>query len=336
MPTARIATSSASAVGQPRYPRPEKDMGRILLQADPEGEAPRGRSGTVYVGGMLVSERIGQFFIDSDAGRDRLEYTEYGAGDAWVVLLPGELMPRRMQQPLARTLAAEGLHVVTLDLLGHGRSDRPADPHAYSVTAFAEQVVALLDHLGASQAVLGGASLGANVALEAAAVAPGRVRGLLLEAPILDNGVEAGILVFGPMLMTARFLPLAVTALRRLTRPVPRGLVPFWLGVALDTCDQRPDALAAMLHGLFFGRAAPSSRERRRLDVPALVVGHPADPLRPLADAEMLAAELPKGTLVRSRSALEWRLRPGRLDRAAVGLATGAWRTPRRRRRTGA
>ena len=38
---------------------------------------------------MLVSERIGQFFVETEAGRDRLEYTEYGAGDAWVVLLPG-------------------------------------------------------------------------------------------------------------------------------------------------------------------------------------------------------------------------------------------------------
>src|SRR3954452_20212829 len=103
---------------------------------------------------MLVSERIGQFFVESHAGRDRLEFTEYGAGDAWVVLLPGELTTRRMLQPLARTLAAAGLHVVTLDPLGHGRSDRPVDPQAYSVTAFAEQVVALLDHLGAAQAVV--------------------------------------------------------------------------------------------------------------------------------------------------------------------------------------
>ena len=102
---------------------------------------------------MLVSERIGQFFVASDAGRDRLEHTEYGSGDAWIVLLPAELAPRRMMQPLAHALAAEGLHVVTLDPLGHGRSDRPADPHAYSVTEYAEQVVALLDHLGAAQAV---------------------------------------------------------------------------------------------------------------------------------------------------------------------------------------
>jgi len=285
---------------------------------------------------MLVSERIGQFFVESEIGRDRLEYTEYGAGDAWVVLLPGELMPRRMQQPLAHALAAEGLHVVTLDPLGHGRSDRPADPHAYSVTEFAEQVVALLDHLGAAQAVVGGTSLGANTALEVAAIAPERVRGLIIDAPVLDNGVEAGILVFGPLLLAARFLPLSVTVLRRLTRPVPRGIVPFWAGVALDTCDQRADALAALLHGLFFGRAAPSSKERRRITVPALVVGHPLDPVRPIADAVTLAEELPNGTFVRAGSALEWRLAPERLDRAAVGLAVGCWKGSRRRRRTGA
>ena len=44
---------------------------------------------------MLVSERIGQFFLGSEGSRDRLEYTEYGGGDSWVVLLHGQLMPRR-------------------------------------------------------------------------------------------------------------------------------------------------------------------------------------------------------------------------------------------------
>ena len=285
---------------------------------------------------MVVSERIGQFFVESDAGRDRLEFTEYGAGDAWVVLLPAELTPRRMQQPLAHALAREGMHVVTLDPLGHGRSDRPDDPQAYSVTEHAEQVVALLDHLGAPQAVVGGTSLGANVALEVAAIAPRRVRGLIVDAPILDNGVEASVVVFGPLLMISRFFPLSVTVLRRLTRPVPRGIVPFWAGVALDTCDQRAGALAAQLHGLFFGRAAPSSKERRRIDVPALVVGHPFDPLRPLADAEALAEELPQATFLRARTPFEWRFNPERLDRAAVGLAVGSWQGPRRRRRSGA
>jgi pimeloyl-ACP methyl ester carboxylesterase len=284
---------------------------------------------------MLVSERIGQFFLEVEGSRDRLEYTEYGSGDAWVVLLHGQLMPRRMQQPLARALAAEGLHVVTLDLLGHGRSDRPADPHAYSMTSFAEQVVALLDHLGAPQAVIGGTSLGANVSLEVAVLAPERVRGLIIEMPVLNNAVEAGILAFAPLMFAARFLPFTVTAVRMITRPIPRGLVPFWVGIGLDTCDQRPESVAAVVHGMFFGRVAPSSRQRRAITAPALVVGHPADPIHPAADAAMLAGEMPHATFVRARSILEWRTRPDRLNRAAIGFALGCWKTPRRQRRTG-
>jgi pimeloyl-ACP methyl ester carboxylesterase len=278
---------------------------------------------------MLVSERIGQFFLESEAGRDRLEYTEYGAGDQWVVLIHGQLMPRRMQQPLARALAAEGLHVVAVDLLGHGRSDRPADPLVYSMTAFGEQVVALLDHLGADQAVIGGTSLGANVSLEVAVLAPERVRGLILEMPVLDNAVEAGILAFAPLMFAARFLPFTVNGVRMLTRPIPRGVVPFWAGIVLDTLDQRADSMAAVVHGLFFGRVAPSSKLRRGIAAPALVVGHPADPIHPAADAAMLAEEMPDATFVRAKSILEWRARPGRLNDEAAKFALECWRDTR-------
>jgi pimeloyl-ACP methyl ester carboxylesterase len=284
---------------------------------------------------MLVSERVGQFFFDSGSGSERLEYTEYGAGAHWVVLLHGQLMPRRMQQPLARALAAEGLHVVTLDLLGHGRSDRPADPLVYSMTAFAHQVVALLDHLGADQAVVGGTSLGANVSLEVAAEHPARVRGLIVEMPVLDNALEAGIVAFVPVMFAARFAPFTVNALRRLTRPIPRGLVPFWAGIALDTLDQRADSVAAILHGIIFGRIAPSSRQRRQITAPALIVGHPRDPIHPFADAAMLSRELANAEFVQASSLLEWRARPERLNQRAAEFALRCWQTPRRKRRTG-
>ncbi len=261
----------------------------------------------------LVSERIGQLFHDGH----RLEFTEYGGGERWVVLLHGQLMPRRMHQPLARALAAQGAHVVTLDLLGHGRSDRPEDPLLYSMTAFAEQVVALLDELGAQEAVVGGTSLGANVSLEVAVLAPERVRGLLCEMPVLDNALEAGILAFAPLLFWSRFVPVTVRTVRAVTRAVPRGVVPFWAGIALDTCDQRPAAMAAAIHGILFGRIAPSSRMRRRIEAPALVVGHPSDPIHPAADAAMLAEEMPHAEFVEARSILEWRARPERLDALA-------------------
>jgi pimeloyl-ACP methyl ester carboxylesterase len=282
---------------------------------------------------LLVSERVGQFFIDDD----RLEYTEYvgrGADSRWVVLLHGQLMPRTMHERLARELAAAGNHVVTLDLLGHGRSDRPIDIKAYSMTAFGEQVVALLDHLGADQAVIGGSSLGANVSLEVAVAAPERVRGLLLEMPVLENGMAAALVAFGPLLFLARALPKTVEAVHQATRAVPRGLVPFWVGFFLDTVGQSPRPLAATLTGVFFGRVAPPAKLRRQITAPALVVGHPFDPIHANADARAVAAELPNAEYAEARNILEWRTDVARLDELAIAFVDQAWsyRAPRRRR----
>ena len=231
-----------------------------------------------YIAAMLVSERIGQFFLEQPV-RDRLEYTEYGGGDAWVVLLHGQLMPRRMHQPLARALAAEGLHVVTLDLLGHGRSDRPADPHAYSMTAFAEQVVALLDHLGAAQAVVGGTSLGANVSLEVAVLAPERVRGLIVEMPVLNNALEAGILAFAPLMFAARFLPFTVTGAAAAD---PAGAARRGAVLGRASCSTPATSGRTRWRPSCTGCSSAGSRRRpasgARIAVPALVVGHPARP----------------------------------------------------------
>ncbi|MDT7574139.1 MAG: hypothetical protein QOH17_472 [Pseudonocardiales bacterium] len=265
---------------------------------------------------MLVSERVGDFSFEGF----RLEYTDYGSGDDVVVLLHGQLMLRRMHEPLARAIAAEGYRVVTLDLLGHGRSDRPADARRYSMTAFARSVVGLLDHLGVESAIVGGTSLGANVTLEVAVAAPERLRGMILEMPVLDNAMEAGIVAFGPLIFVGRVTPWAVTLTRWASQAVPRSLVPFWVGVGLDVLDQDAAPMAATVHGIFFGRIAPSSRLRKLIELPAVVVGHRHDPLHPAADAAMLADELPVARFVPAESIVEWRLRPGRLNREVLAF----------------
>ncbi len=162
------------------------------------------------------------------------------------------------------------------------------------MTRFGEQIIDFLEHLDVGRVVLGGTSLGANVTLEVAQANPERLRGMLLEMPALDNGVEAGILTFAPLLFFGRFLPFTVHGIRRATRLVPRRLVPFWTGIALDTLDQQPAAMAALVHGVFFGRVAPSAIRRRRMTTPALVIAHPRDPLHPAGrrcDARRRAAE---------------------------------------------
>src|SRR5687768_3815110 len=131
----------------------------------------------------------------------RLVYDDFGEGERVVVLLPGLLFSRQMHHPLAETLAGRGHRVLCLDLLGHGDSDRPPEMWNYSMTIFGRQALALLDHVGVEQAVLGGTSLGANAALEAGVAAPERVKGLLIEMPVLDNALLGCALAFTPLLV---------------------------------------------------------------------------------------------------------------------------------------
>src|ERR1044071_5267260 len=245
-------------------------------------------------------------------GGRRLAYTVFGEGPRTTVLLHGLLRRQKMHKPLARALAAEGHRVVTMDLLGHGRSDRPRDITAYSMPFFGEQVIGLLDHLGVDEAVLAGTSLGANTSLEAAAAHPDRVRGMVLEMPVLDNALLGCAIAFTPLMCALTFGEPVMKGVSWVTRKLPTGRIPP-ADVLLDTVRQQPGPSAAVLQGLFFGRVAPHRDVRRTIEAPALVIGHDRDPVHPFSDSDALVHELPHARLLRADSLLELRLTPERL-----------------------
>jgi pimeloyl-ACP methyl ester carboxylesterase len=98
-------------------------------------------------------------------GQYRLSYETYGSGDRVLVWLHGLLLDANLSRGLARRLAAQGNRVVLLDLLGHGRSDKPRHAGPHRMDLYADQLLCLLDELGVDQVVLGGVSLGTNVSL---------------------------------------------------------------------------------------------------------------------------------------------------------------------------
>lgn len=254
----------------------------------------------------------------------RLAYEAHGKGDRLLVLLHGLLMDARLNRGVARALAARGQRVVLLDLLGHGESDKPQHAAEYRIDVYAEQVVALLDHLRAERAVVGGTSLGANVSLHLAARHPERVQGLVLEMPVLERAVPAAALTFVPTLLAVHYaLPLARAvswAARRISRTgndVLDGL--------LAPLASPPAVTAAVLHGVLVGPTAPTIAERRRIEAPALVLGHRADLLHPFSDAEALTRQLPDARLVQARSIVELRQRPHRLLDEIEHFLTDVW-----------
>ena len=116
----------------------------------------------------------------------RLYYEIHGHGPKVLVFMHGILMDSNMNRRLATDLASHGHRVILLDLPGHGLSEKPKRASFHRMDTYAEHVVALMDHLGIDQAVVGGVSLGGNVSLLVAAQAPDRVRGLVVEMPVLE------------------------------------------------------------------------------------------------------------------------------------------------------
>lgn len=99
----------------------------------------------------------------------------YGAGRP-MILLHGGLGSGEMFGPVLPVLA-EHHQVLAVDLQGHGRTadiDRPLD-----VRLMADDIAALIDHLGLSEPDVVGYSLGGGVALHTAVKYPGKVRRLV-------------------------------------------------------------------------------------------------------------------------------------------------------------
>ena len=258
-----------------------------------------------------------------------ISYDEYGEGDRPLILIHGLLLNRHMFDRLGPEMAALGNRVIAIDLLGHGRSDRPPEMSNYSMTFFARQVESLMDHLEIRQAVVGGTSLGANTTLELNHLSPERVRAMMIEMPVLDNALLAAALIFTPIMVGLRVgepvLRRLASALRRIPRTNPL------LDLALDTFRQDPAPSSAILEGLFLGSSAPHKQFRVQMTQPALVIGHRADPLHPFSDSGMLAEELPHARLIEANSILEWRIAPERLDQELAEFLDDVWgvtRTP--------
>lgn len=76
------------------------------------------------------------------------------------------------------TAALPGLRCIGFDKPGHGLSATPAQP--WTVEDMAQDVIALMDHLGIARAIVAGCSVGGLIAQAVAVAYPDRVSGLIL------------------------------------------------------------------------------------------------------------------------------------------------------------
>ena len=108
-----------------------------------------------------------------------LKYDEQGQGEPLLFLhgLGSQGEDWGFQVPFF----APHYRVVTVDLRGHGESDKPAGP--YSVSMMADDVVGLLDALKIESAHIVGLSMGGMIAFQLVVDKPERVRSMVIVVP---------------------------------------------------------------------------------------------------------------------------------------------------------
>ncbi|MGH9080843.1 MAG: alpha/beta fold hydrolase [Acidimicrobiales bacterium] len=294
----------------------------------PGGPPNQGAEGGRGTGAVTRASNIPPYEVGMfDSEGLQLYYEIHGHGPRVFVFMHGILMDSNMNRRLANDLAVRGNRVVLLDLPGHGLSEKPQRASFHRMDTYAEHVVALLDHLGVDRAVVGGVSLGGNVSLLVAALAPERVQGLVIEMPVLEWAVPAAAVTFVPMLFAVHFARPLVRKAAAFLRRLPRtGNGP--IDSIMNSLSNDPTEVAAVLHGVLAGPIAPTVDQRAGMEMPALVVGHQVDRIHPFHDAEQLARRLPNGRLVQANSVLELRMRPERLTDEIAGFLDDAWLPP--------
>ena len=209
-----------------------------------------------------------------------IAYLDEGEGDP-VVLVHGFASTKEvnwLHPGWVSNLTRAGRRAIALDNRGHGASAKLYDPAAYHSAVMAEDVRALIDHLGIPRADVMGYSMGARIAAFLALAHPDRVRGVVLGG----LGIR---LVDGVGLPESIADALEASSLADVQDPQGRTFRAF---AEQTKSDLR--ALAACIRG---SRQTLSRQDCAKLTMPVLVAVGSKDDVA--GSAQDLAALLPQG-----------------------------------------
>ncbi|MBX5484207.1 MAG: alpha/beta fold hydrolase [Myxococcaceae bacterium] len=222
-----------------------------------------------------------------------LHYRDQGSGTP-VLLLHAFPLHGELFAPQLEALTASH-RLIAPDLRGFGQSQ--PGPGPATMTTFAEDALALLDHLGIDAAVVGGVSMGGYAALALLQLDPSRVRALVLADTQMGADDEAG---------RARREEVAREVERDGMGPLADSMLPRLLAQPADSALEQkvrgwilsnpPEGAAAASRGM--GLRADSRNILARFAGPALIVVGEKDVITPRAKADAMANVLSHAQVV--------------------------------------
>ena len=256
-------------------------------------------------------------------------YEEHGhRGDPPLVMahgLLGSVAEAERFGERAGEIASLGVHVVSYDARGHGRSGYTKRRSDYRWSSLAEDMCGLLRALNVERPTIYGGSMGAGTALMLALVHPERVARLILQSPPpfgadiraarrMLGGLATLYQLFGTSI-AARIVT-ALPSMRRLQREGGGGDMREFLS------RQRRAAIVPAIRGVL-GNPLMPTEQFAEIAHPALVLTHPDDPIHPLASGRTLHERMPHARLAVAPSATYWQEHPAELSALVAAFARG-------------
>ena len=191
--------------------------------------------------------------------------------------------------------------LVAMNARAHGGTTPLGDPADLTFATFADDLAAVMDHLGIERAIVGGMSMGAGIALTFAAAHPERVSALLLVRPAwLDQPMPDNLAMFPAIAALLRDVGVEEGMRRFRETPWGREAAPFPVATAsYDGQFTRPNALerSPVLEAIP-GDCPPSGPAVwASISAPTTVIATDLDLIHPLAFGQRLAAAIPGATL---------------------------------------
>jgi pimeloyl-ACP methyl ester carboxylesterase len=247
-------------------------------------------------------------------------YEEHGSGPHHVLMAHGLFGSVSLSTSCAADIAALGMHVISFDARGHGKSGYTGRREDYYRGALAEDLRGLLEALGLTKVSIFGTSMGAGTALMFAIAYPDSVTSLVLRSPpgFAGDAIPARR-AMGQLAFLYRYFGSSATArIVAMIRGSRAGEMPAILRV------QRAAAIVPAIRGLLIEGPPFPIEDLARITAPALILAHQQDPLHPLASGELLRDRLPRAELDVAADTDYWKRHPRELAQRVVDFAMSA------------